>query len=101
MNLYHLSAGGAAMLAAFVHETSPKAQPQACGPRDIVVRSLERDFQEQQTNIGISGGAVVELFKSDGGKTWTLVITLPNGQSCLVGSGNDWQAVTAKVGEPS
>ena len=36
---------------------------------------------------------VVEVFASDESGTWTIVITLPNGMTCLVAAGNAFQDV--------
>ena len=37
-----------------------------------------------------TGGGIIEIFASDEG-SWTMVITQPNGVSCLIAVGQDWE----------
>ncbi len=39
--------------------------------------------------LTVSGG-IIEVFASKEG-TWTMVITQPNGTSCLIAVGQDWE----------
>ncbi len=45
-------------------------------------------------------GDVVEIFSSGDGATWTMVFTRPDGETCLVASGEAWQAIPVKVRGP-
>ena len=40
----------------------------------------------------------MELWTARDGETWTLIVTLPDGNSCVVGAGQDWMTMqkTAK-----
>tara|TARA_Y100000031_G_C8177535_1_gene364822 strand:+ start:176 stop:370 length:195 start_codon:yes stop_codon:yes gene_type:complete len=40
-----------------------------------------------------SSGAVLEVLASKGG-TWTILVTQPNGTSCVVATGEAWQGLT-------
>ncbi len=61
-----------------------------CGERSKFVELMETRFGETHQAFGItSEGTMVELFASPSG-TWTLVLSLPNGSSCLIGAGTDW-----------
>lgn len=63
-----------------------------CGPREVVIEHLGKKFQEFTSGIGINNsGGLVELLTSSKGKTWTLIVTTPQGMSCLVSAGEDWQ----------
>ena len=65
-----------------------------CGERQEIVRALESGHKERQAGVAISGsGGLVELFKSRGGRTWTLLLTIPGGPTCLLGSGENWEAL--------
>lgn len=65
--------------------------PQACGPRKTVVEQLGREYAEVPVNRGItSEGALIELLASPSG-SWTLLISLPNGKSCLAAAGESWE----------
>jgi len=66
-------------------------QPTACGPRDDVVSQLKDKFHEAPTGMGMTkGGAVMELMTSDEG-SWTLMLSFPNGRTCLVATGDEWE----------
>jgi hypothetical protein len=74
------------------------AQAAQCGPRDQVVAGLATRFDEIRRGAGLAAGPdgraqVVEVFTSAAG-SWTITVTLPNGQTCLVASGQAWNDVT-------
>lgn len=63
----------------------------SCAPRDVVLQRLEQDFRERPVGAGlVAGGQMVELLISRDG-TWTLVVTGPNGVSCMVAVGDSWE----------
>jgi hypothetical protein len=65
--------------------------PMVCGERVEIVNALKSGHQEQKTAGGLSGsGGLVELFTGDSG-TWTLLLTLPGGPTCLLGAGEAWE----------
>lgn len=63
-----------------------------CADRAQVVNALRQQFREQLTGYGLSeAGVLFEIYAAtDGG--WSLIITSPDGKSCLVASGNHWEA---------
>jgi hypothetical protein len=62
-----------------------------CGERDALLAQLAAQYKEAPTGFGITpNGAVVELLTSEKG-SWTLLLTLPGGKSCLIGSGDGWE----------
>lgn len=72
-----------------------------CGDRDEIVQSLLRSYQEQPVAIGLSSaGAIVEVLASPRG-TWTLMMTMPTGQTCVMAAGEHWEALPQLAGEPS
>lgn len=68
------------------------AQQTLCGKRADLIAPLTKSYKEKSTSLGITTGSnsVLEVFQSPGGKTWTILITQPNGKSCLLFSGFDW-----------
>ncbi len=72
-----------------------------CGERAELVNRLEKGYAESPRSLGLaSNGAVFEVFISAKG-TWSLLITLPNGQSCLVAAGEAWENLPLPVkGQP-
>ncbi len=64
-----------------------------CGEHGEVVSKLEKGHSETPVSMGLaSNGAVIEVFASDAG-TFTIIMTLPSGMSCLMAAGEDWQDV--------
>jgi hypothetical protein len=78
---------------------------QACAKRDQVVRKLEEKFGETLRSIGLhQSDGVVEIYSSDETGSWTILMTRPDGMSCLLASGQLWEQDAAplqKPGEPA
>ena len=93
--LLHLAALTAA--AAFFIATTTQASAQSqrnCGPRDAVVQQLAEGYGETRQSIGIgSNNAVVEMFASADTGSWTILVTMPTGLTCLVASGQSFEQV--------
>lgn len=69
------------------------AQQTVCGDRNEIVSRLEKGYQETTSGLGLSAnGGIVELYTSEKG-TWTLMLTQPNGVSCLIAAGDNWEHV--------
>ncbi|MBW8725947.1 MAG: hypothetical protein JF625_12435 [Inquilinus limosus] len=70
---------------------SAEAAPASCGPHDVVVDYLARTFQETPAGAGTANsGGRVELFTAPKGRSWTLLYTGPDGQSCMIAAGRGW-----------
>ncbi len=68
------------------------AQP-ICGSHNTVSDKLKKSYSEAPVSMGLTmGGGIIEVFASDEG-TWTMVITQPNGVSCLIAVGQDWETL--------
>ncbi len=79
----------AAFMAAFF--IAPASAQQACGKRVNIVKRLTDVYHERQRATGVaSNGMLLETFVSPKG-TWTALITYPNGTSCVVAAGENWQ----------
>ena len=74
-----------------------------CGPHEKIVTQLQTGYSESRSGYGLSGnGSLVELFVSKEKGTWTFMLTRPDGMTCLVASGGNWedlQFVEKKVEE--
>ncbi|WP_457774734.1 hypothetical protein [Phycobium rhodophyticola] len=65
-----------------------------CAPRDMVVRRLAEKYKETRQSMGLgANNAVVEVFASAESGTWTITVTMPNGVTCLVASGQAFEAL--------
>ncbi len=75
-----------------VWSTTAAAQQVACRPHDDVLPHLAQKYDEVPVAIGVtnSGGLVEVLTTADGG-TWTIIVTTPQGISCLVAAGEGWR----------
>lgn len=73
-----------------------------CGARDAVIARLQTKYGETRQGYGLQRGAsVVEVFASDATGSWTILLTTPNGVSCLVAAGEHWAPIaTAAAGTP-
>ncbi|PIB25682.1 hypothetical protein BFP76_00680 [Amylibacter kogurei] len=68
------------------------AEPTNCAARGKVVQSLNDQYGETRRSIGLGqNNGVVELFASDNTGTWTILVTLPNGMSCLMAAGDAFE----------
>lgn len=79
------------ILAAILMISPITAFAQSCGPSDLVKKYLEEQFKEFPHFEGIdSVGRVVELFGNEDTGTWTMVLTTPDGTSCLISAGENF-----------
>ncbi len=70
------------------------AQTQQCDQRARVIGHLARKYQEAPVAIGVTtSGGMVEVLTSGDGGTWTIILSSPNGISCLVAAGEGWRAL--------
>ena len=68
-----------------------------CGPRSVVVANLEKGYSERPISMGLaSNGAIIEVFVSEKG-TFTIVMTRPNGLSCLMVAGENWEDLPTRM----
>lgn len=69
-----------------------QAAPQ-CAPRDNVVATLAGQFGETRRGMGIAANnGVVEMFASEKSGSWTITVTMPNGTTCLLATGDAFEA---------
>jgi len=81
---------------------SAQAQQGACVSRETILQYLATKYSEEPVAIGIANnGGVIEVIASAGGGTWTIIITMPSGVSCLLATGRVWETVTPKKGVSS
>lgn len=67
---------------------------QNCAPRDDVIERLAEIYGETRRSIGIARrGAVMEVYVSDKTGSWTITVTLPDGVTCLIASGQSYETL--------
>ena len=63
-----------------------------CAAHDSVAANLADQYGEVRRGIGLAhDNTVMELYAAAETGTWTLTVTLPNGQTCLVAAGNNFE----------
>ncbi|NKB21415.1 MAG: hypothetical protein GKS01_13045 [Alphaproteobacteria bacterium] len=63
-------------------------------------KQLAEHYSERRVGVGVTNGnAVMQLFTSPKG-SWSLVLTLPGGPSCIAGAGENWQRLIPKQRRP-
>ncbi len=75
-------------------QTQTPAQAQQCDQRARVIGHLAQKYQETPVAIGVTAaGGMVEVLTTGDGGTWTIILSNPNGTSCLVAAGDGWRAL--------
>ena len=83
---------------AFLAPLAAFAQGQNCGNRELVVERLTTKYGESRQSIGMAPqGRVVEVFASLETGTWTITVTMHNGITCLVASGQSFEDLDEPV----
>ncbi len=75
------------------------AQSPQCGAREAVLDRLSAKYGEQPVSIGVTAtGSLLEVLASPEG-SWTIVVTVPGGPTCLVSSGDGWHNAPVQIAE--
>ncbi|MDP1699751.1 MAG: hypothetical protein Q8L53_02170 [Aestuariivirga sp.] len=70
---------------------SPAQALGMCGSRADFIKALSDKYQETGKALGIAGQVnLVEIFASKAG-TWTILVTTPQGKSCIIAAGSSWE----------
>lgn len=89
---------GALLAAVFI--TAPLASPaqaqvQPCAERDKVVQRLNNTYGETVRSMGLgANNGMMEVYASEETGTWTITVTMPDGQTCLIASGQAFEGIT-------
>ena len=89
------------IVAATLALTGQASAQRVCATHETATAQLEKQFNERVAGRGLAnrGKAMVELFISEKG-SWTVVVSDPNGRSCVLATGDNWQQVPINVGDP-
>ena len=79
----------------FVARPSVAQQQQpACTDRTDVVDHLSQRYSEKPVAMGMANnGGVIEILASKSGVSWTIILTMPNGMTCMIAAGENWEAL--------
>ncbi|CAN7251674.1 hypothetical protein LJR231_001043 [Phyllobacterium sp. LjRoot231] len=85
-----ISVFAAALVAAGIPAAGAEAL--TCAKRAQIVEFLKDQFQEFQEAYGLVGDrAILELYLSYQGATWTIIVTDVSGKSCILAAGDSWE----------
>ena len=70
------------------------AQQTMCTERNRVLSQLSNQFSEAPVAMGVANnGGVLEILSSRAGKSWTIILTMPSGLTCMIAAGENWEAL--------
>ena len=70
---------------------SPAQAAGMCGKRVDFIKALNDKYKESGKALGIAGQVnLVEVYTSKAG-TWTILVTTPEGKSCIIAAGSSWE----------
>jgi hypothetical protein len=91
-------AAAAAILGVAPLVLTPPATAGPCAPHKELAKYLAENHFERRRGAGLTrDGKLFEIFISEKG-TWTVLVSLPTGVSCIVLDGTDWEGRSLAVG---
>jgi len=67
-------------------------EPELCRQRSEVLSHLARSYGESPRDVGLTdAGNLIEVLSTNDGTTWSIVVTTPQGMTCLVAAGEAWK----------
>lgn len=79
---------------AFTASLSHAQTARNCAERDKIVERLADKYGESRQALGLGAqGAMVEIFASEDSGSWTITVTMPNGATCLMATGQAYETL--------
>ena len=70
------------------------AQQPMCTERNAVLNQLSNQYSEAPVAMGVANnGGVLEILSSSARKSWTIILTMPSGVTCMIAAGENWEAL--------
>jgi hypothetical protein len=71
---------------------SSQAQYRKCGNRATMIKVLIEKYNETPRALGLSSAnkVAMEIYASEKG-SWTVMMTMTNGTTCIMAAGHSWQ----------
>ena len=74
-------------------------ETKACEAYKILVGKLKNGYNEYRAAIGLTNdGNIFEVFSTKNGKTWSVLVTKPNGEACLLLAGESLELIESLEG---
>ena len=72
-----------------------------CGQRTTVLDYLSAKYSEKPIAMGIAAnGGLIEVLTSTEGTTFTIIVTMPEGETCMVAAGESWESLSGSLAKP-
>lgn len=89
-----------AAISAIAASATPALAQAICGKRSAIVTQLQEKYGETRRSIGFQQGrGVVEVWASDDTGTWSIVVTNPQGITCLLAAGEAFESEAVRVAD--
>ena len=67
-----------------------------CGDRTALMSQLKGKYSERPKSMGLAAnGSVLEVLTAKSG-TWTILLTNPQGITCMIAAGDNWEEMEQK-----
>lgn len=87
------------LIALLLMTTAATAQ-QRCADRQIVLERLQGKYTETRRMMGMTpSNSIVEMHASTKTGSWTITVTHPNGQMCMVAAGMAYETIAEPEGD--
>ncbi len=74
-------------------------QQRQCGPRDRIIEMLTEGFSEARQSMALAtNGNLIETLANLETGSWTVIVSFPEGQTCIVAAGGSFQIVSEPAG---
>lgn len=84
--------------------SAPQAAPaetRTCAAHTQVVERLAERYGETLQSMGMhSSNGLLEVYASESTGTWTILVTSPDGTSCLIAAGQMWEGDAKPLTKP-
>lgn len=69
-----------------------RAEEPTCMARPQILAQLAERYREQPVAMGLANnGGVIEVLRSGDRASFTIIITMPSGVSCMIAAGESWE----------
>ena len=85
-------------LPAIAAEQDQESDQEVCASRQSLLDTLAQDYRESPSAVGMANsGGLIEVFTARDGRTWTILVTRADGNSCIVAAGKLWTPVQQQL----
>lgn len=76
-------------------QAQPQTQPK-CFEHGKILSQFASVYKEAPVAAGLTAdGRLIEVLSSDDGFTWTLIVSKPDGESCVIMAGEGWRKMNS------